>query len=99
MTKPYTRIFEFNGLRVTSLVLDKQEFDALVGEFKGLFPNMTEEMVQAMIDKQNVPMIAKGSKTAKFFSRYDILTDRMSIIVRGAGLEVLRRTINDASTS
>jgi hypothetical protein len=37
--------------------------------------------------------MGRGSKTKKFFERYGIETDRMCIIVRGAGEEVFNRVV------
>jgi hypothetical protein len=73
--------FKSGSFVVTSLVIDKPEFDALCKEFVGLFPVMTEEVVQRMIDAKRVPLMALGSKTKKFFDRYGIATDRMSVQV------------------
>lgn len=93
MPAPYKQTFKMGSLVVTSLVLDKPEFDALCKEFIGIFPEITEEMVQRMIDMKQVPLMALGTKTKKFFDRYEIPTERMSVIVRGAGREVLERAI------
>jgi hypothetical protein len=93
MPAPYKQTFKAGGLVVTSLVLDKPEFDALCKEFIGIFPEITEEMAQRLIDAKHVPLMARGTKTQKFFDRYEIPTERMSIIVRGAGCEVFERVM------
>jgi hypothetical protein len=93
---PHKARFKIGNLAITSLVIDQDEFNALCYEFLGLFPEMTEEMVHRLIKTKHVPMIAKGTKTAKFFDRYGIKTERMSIIVRGAGSEVIAKTLEDA---
>jgi hypothetical protein len=84
MPAPYKQTFKMGSLIVTSLVCK---------EFIGIFPEMTEEVAQHLIDAKQVPLMALGSKTKKFFDRYEIPTERMSIIVRGAGREVLERAI------
>lgn len=83
MTEPFKREYKLGELRITQLVLDEPEFDMLCWELFGLFPEVTEDVVEMMIDNKRVPMIARGTKTAKFFDRYGIVTDRLSIVVRG----------------
>lgn len=96
--RPYKAVYAIGTLQITSLVLDQEEFNALVHEFNGLFPQMTGEIIEVLIKAKHVPMIARGSKTEKFFTRYGIETDRMCIIVRGAGEEVINRTLANEST-
>jgi hypothetical protein len=91
MPEPYKQEFDLGKFRMTSLVLDEPEFVAFCKGFLNLFPELDEDAVQRCIDAKTVPMIARGTKTEKLFTQYDIKTDRMSVIVRGAGREVARR--------
>ena len=93
MPEPFKQEYNLGNLKITSLVLDESEFVALCKEFLGLWPELDEDAVQRCIDKKHIPMMARGTKTEKFFIRYGIATDRMSIIVRGAGMEVYQQVM------
>lgn len=88
MPAPYKSSCRIGDCVITALVIDEPEFVELCKEFTVL---MTDEEVQRLIKARHVPLICAGTKTQKFFDRYGVTTSMMSIIVRGAGPEVVER--------
>ena len=89
MAAPFLKEFDLNDIRFTSIVLDPDEFDAFCDELKGLFDvadggQRTNDSTIARIKEfGNLPMMAKGTKTEKFFKRWGVKTDKMGVVKRG----------------
>jgi len=79
MPESFKQEYHQGKLHITSLVLDEPEFVALCKEFLDLFPELDDNAVQRCINNKHVPMMARGTKTEKFFTRYGINTDRMCV--------------------
>jgi hypothetical protein len=99
MTKAYTRLFEFNGQAITSVVMDEDEFYSLCDELAGVFniypcPGRVEnEQITKLKNAKHIPMMQRGTKTQRFFDRYQIVSDLACFIVRGQGQNVLTRVL------
>lgn len=97
MPAPYVKEFTFpNGVTVTSVVLDQQDFDSFVDELAniklfGTDQTPSKAQLDAIKEAQQLPLMARGSKTEVFFERWGVKTKHLSVIVRGAG----RRMVND----
>jgi hypothetical protein len=90
---PYKQVFDAPQGRMTSVVLDKPEFDALADSLLGVFTQDTRadlSHIQRIKDAGRLPLMGRGTKTQFVFDRYGIETDLAGFIVRGAGLDVLR---------
>ena len=103
MPAAFVKEFEFNGQVITSVVMDEDEFlsfcDELLEIFWRLSPSSPGERADAdQIAKikagKHLPMMALGSKTAKFFERYGIKSKYASFIVRGQGPNVAKRYLD-----
>lgn len=72
---------------MTSLVIDKEEFDGLCDE--SVAKNLLQlHDTNTCKNTGHIPLIMRGSKTAFIFERYDIKTDFVAVIVRGNGRKV-----------
>jgi len=90
---PYKQVFDAPQGRMTSVVLDKPEFDALADSLLGVFTQDARadlSHIQRIKDAGRLPLMGRGTKTQFVFDRYGIETDLAGFIVRGAGLDVLR---------
>lgn len=91
MSKPaYVQEFDFGGKRLTSIVMDEDEFEKLVDELKEKWPREAAT-VEGCRAAKHIPAIGRGTVTGFIFDRYNVKTDVISIIVRGMGPEVARR--------
>ncbi len=88
MPAPYKREFVLGSFSVTTLVLDRVDFESLVREIVSRGLIMADD-AQSMLDAQLIPLIAKGTKTAFLFERFEVSTEKLSVIVRGASKTVL----------
>lgn len=101
MKQPYVQTFTFTGpegpFELASVVLDREEFDALIDEIVKVSMEMgiKEEMGKTIKECGHIPMVARGAKTAFIFERYGVKGDRLSVIVRGQGNKVLRSIVSD----
>lgn len=98
MAEPYIARYKVGDLEITSVVLDKDEYDDLCDELGGIIDaatgkRVTESEIRALKNNNHIPMVARGSLTEHIFTKYDIETDRASIIVRGKGAEVAQRSL------
>jgi hypothetical protein len=90
---PYKQVFDAPQGRMTSVVLDKPEFDALADSLLGVFTQDARadlSHIQRIKDAGRLPLMGRGTRTQFVFDRYGIETDLAGFIVRGAGLDVLR---------
>lgn len=103
MAEPFVKHFGLpDNKEVTTVVLDKSDFDALCDELVDLFTSHSQpghQIAQAFKEAENIPVMARGTKTQKFFDRWGVKTELISIIVRGAGLRVLMRLGLDTAAS
>jgi len=100
MASPYKQVFDAPQGRMTSVVLDKPEFDALADSLLGVFTQDARadlSHIQRIKDAGHLPLMGRGTKTQFVFDRYGIGTDLAGFIVRGAGLDVLRSLTKTAT--
>ena len=90
MPAPYVE--EFTSLGLTSVVLDKDDFNAFVDELDGLF-NVGTEDLQRIKDAEYLPLMSRGKKTQVFFDRWGVQTDKLAVVVRGAGPKIAERLL------
>jgi len=101
MADPYVKAFKLpNGMELTSIVIDADEFQALVDEIDTdtKMPNgipIPPEQIQAIRDAGHIPLIQKGTKTAFIFDRYGVETDKCAVITRGKGKEIAARLFSN----
>lgn len=98
MPAPYKKVFEFQtGKQLTSVVLDRAEFDHLVDRCGGIAnpqgERMGAEKIQSLKDACHIPLMARGTLTEFIFVEFGIETDYASFMVRGAGPKVMDATI------
>lgn len=95
MTDPYVRHFDFpDNKNVTAVVLDKVDFDAVCDELFEILESWgqpAQQVIEAIKEAENIPAMVRGTKTQKFFDRWNVKTSMLSVIVRGAGMRVLMR--------
>jgi len=95
----YTQQFEINGKRITSVVMDEEEFIQMCDQLSGIFNVLppAERVEDGQIAKlkkaKHIPMMCRGTKTQQFFDRYQIQTDLACFIVRGQGHFVLTQIL------
>jgi len=85
---------------ITSIVMDKDEFDAFVDFFATLnvaginYPGQNANNWSMMFKNSNVvPLVARGTKTQALFDKYEITTDYLAAIVRGEGKVILNKIL------
>ena len=100
MTAPFKKAFTLpDGRGITSMVIDQAEFDELCDQLYGVIVvNAGERADPSLVDKirnaKHLPMMARGTKTAKFFEQWDVQTDLLCVIVRGHGPELAKQLFN-----
>ena len=75
-----------NGDKITSIVLDQDEFESLADSLHKI---LSKEQVDRIKEAKHIPMISCGTKTAAIFDKFDIKTNLACFIVRGHGSELL----------
>jgi len=101
MKPPHVQVFNVVGpegpFELAAIVIDREEFDALIDEIVKVSMEMgiKEEMGRTIKECGNIPMVARGTKTAFIFERYGVKGDRLSVIVRGMGEKLLQGMIPD----
>jgi len=100
MPDAFTQTFHTPYGQLTSVVLDKNEFDALCEELQDVINLAVKERTTAAQIKQIkdtgiIPMIKKGTKTQFIFDRYNISTQVCAIIVRGKGQELMSELMDE----
>jgi hypothetical protein len=101
MTTPYVGYLEAKGMKIASVVIDQNEFNELVEEFRGIIEvknniRMVDDHINTFKKAKHVPLIKRGAKTEFIFERFGIRKNVIfaSIIVRGAGEEVLANILS-----
>jgi len=92
MSSAFKQVFNAPQGRMTSVVLDKPEFDAMADSLIGVFTQDSradESHIQRIKDAGHLPLMGRGTKTQFVFDQFDIDTDLAGFIVRGNGRKVL----------
>jgi len=92
MPSAYKQVFNAPQGRMTSVVLDKPEFDTLADSLLGVFTQDSradQSHIQRIKDAGHLPLMGRGTKTQFVFDQYGIETDLAGFIVRGSGRKVL----------
>lgn len=96
--KPSTQVFTVNmsgnAVDVTSVVLDKDDFDEILTELVDhKLSNMTDEewleAIESLRVNQCIPGVGRGNKTQWLFDKLNVKTDTMSIIVHDTTNKIL----------
>jgi hypothetical protein len=96
--KPYVQEIELpDGRVITSVVMDRDEFEALIDELvvagiHGLLPEQVEPLKQI----GHIPMMGRGTKTEFVFERYGATGKLISMIIRGQGRRIAEKLIEEA---
>lgn len=96
MPAAYVKEFTFNGKVITSVVMDEAEFLAFCDELDGIFnkadgTRADVDQIALLKEAKHLPMMARGTKTEKFFARYGIKSNFAAFLVRGEGVNVAQR--------
>jgi hypothetical protein len=98
MAEPYVREFSINGKTITSVVLDKDQFDAFADGLLGLIVANAGKENEVRCDQAQVdtikragqlPLMGRGTLTEKFFTQFGVKTDLMGVVVRGTARKLL----------
>ena len=90
MAAPYVREYTVGGLHTTSVVIDQTDFDSFIDELAGVIDIVVggragANELQRLKDAKFLPLMKRGTRTEKFFERWNVKTDLLSVIVRGTG--------------
>jgi hypothetical protein len=92
MSNVYKMVFKAPQGLMTSVVLDKPEFDVLADSLLGVFTQdarADEAQIERIKCAGHIPLMGRGSRTQFVFDQFDIETDLAGFIVRGTGRSVL----------
>ena len=92
MSSAYKQVFDAPQGQMTSVVLDKSEFDALADSLLGVFTQDSradEAQIERIKASGHIPLMGRGTRTQFVFDQYGIVTDLAGFIVRGNGRKVL----------
>lgn len=95
MPEPYIKVFNLpSGQRVSTVVLDLGEFEALADRLVSVFElrskgRLSPEMAGQLKEAKHIPMLSRGTKTQFVFDEFGLETELASFIVRGEGSNVL----------
>ena len=95
MSSVYKQVFDAPQGRLTSVVMDKSEFDAMADSLIGVFTQDSradESHIKRIKDAGHLPLMGRGTKTQFVFDQFGIETDLAGFMVRGNG----RKVIDDA---
>lgn len=100
---PYIRTMEVGGKKIASVVMDREDFEALVAEIRSLMfsaGSVPEESIAAILKAGFVPAIGRGTKTKFIFDRFDILpdVDIITLCERGFANRILEQQQNGDTT-
>ena len=101
MAKPHVQVFSVSGpdgpFELAAVVLDQEEFDALVDEVVqvSMAMGVDEAMGEQIKKAGHIPMVARGTKTEFLFERFGVDGDRLAMIVRGTGDRLLQALAPD----
>ena len=100
-------ILDIQGMQVTSMVMDENEFEELIQQLKGIIilnkeggPDRADEAGMEAIRKAGcLPGMQRGSKTQPIFEKYEITTDFLTAIIRGRGEELAKKILEQMNRS
>ena len=89
--KPHIQIFNVSGVELAAIVMDREEFDALIDEVVqvSLTLGIDKAMGELLKEAGYIPMVGRGAKTEFLFERYGVKGDHLSVIVRGQGRKMV----------
>ena len=99
MPEPFLKQFTLpDGKELTAVIIDHDEFLSFCDELAGVMnladkQRVTTEQIAALKEAKHLPMMQKGTLTAKFFDKWGVTTDHLSVMVRGAGREMLQQIL------
>jgi len=96
--KPYVTEFELpDGRVITSVVMDREEFETLIDELiEAEIHGLTPEVADQVKKLGHIPMMGRGTKTEFVFERYGATGKLISMIIRGQGRRIAEELIEAA---
>lgn len=99
---PFVQRFVLDGVDITSVVLDKSDFESFCDELVDIIAvsatgsgRSTSETIAAIKKAENLRGMTRGAKTQKFFERWSVESDTLAVIVRGAGMRVMAKCLEE----
>lgn len=99
--KPQNYIFELPYGKITSVVVDEDEFSSFCDDIakSGVFASnaderVTDDIVGRIRSAKYLPMAKRGTLTEPFFRRFGVRTNLMCVIVRGEGKNLVEDLYN-----
>lgn len=94
MAAPYKQEFKINGMHLTTVVMDKGDFDTLCEGLTDVFDKQSgsrvdDSHITTLKKADHIPLMQKGTKTERIFKEFDIATNYASFIVRGTARRML----------
>jgi len=91
--QPFVQEFEMpDGRVVTSVVMDREEFETLIDELiKAEIHGLTPDVAGQVKELGHIPLMGRGAKTEFVFERYGATGKMISIIIRGQGRFIAER--------
>ncbi len=96
MNKPaFIQRLNLGNIDITAIVCDQEEFNENIDSLKDVMCiNLKEradsEQLELIKEMGHLPMCSKGEKTVHLFEKYNVESDKLSMIVRGKGKDLLR---------
>lgn len=102
MPKPFLQEFVFGDLKLTSVVIDANDFESFCDDLAGIMEiekgiRANENTIQSIKKTGILPLMSRGNKTEKFFTKWGVKTDKMSVIKRGFYEEMTKKIIKEQS--
>lgn len=99
MTAPFKQVFTLpNGQSITSVVVDTEDFKAFCDQLGGLMcvdpltgkaSRSGDQQIQAIREARFLPAMGRGTRTQPFFDQWEVETDLLCVVERGAGEQAL----------
>lgn len=99
MAEPYVAVFDSPGERLSTVVMDKEDFALLCDElgksdiFIANYGDKSSSVVDQLRKDGYIPLIKRRNMTQWLFEKYGLETDLLSIMVRGMGVIAARKIL------
>lgn len=94
MAAPFKKEFMVNGMHLTTVVMDKNDFDTLCEGLTDVFDKQSgsrvgDSHIDTLKKADHIPLMQKGTRTERIFKEFGIDTNYASFIVRGTARRML----------